>query len=87
MSESVTDQVVEICREVLEDPRLTLESTSASVEKWDSLGHMNLITALEARFTIELDVMEMAEVDCVQALVEVVQNALRAPRDQVRSCS
>ena len=79
---SIATQVVAICREVLEDPSVTLDSTTATVKSWDSLGHMNLITALEARFGMELDVMEMAEVDGVQALVDVVAATLRTNAKQ-----
>jgi acyl carrier protein len=78
MTAQIATQVVEICRQALEDPTVTLDSTTATVRSWDSLGHMNLIAALEAAFGVELDVMEMAEVDGVRALVAVVEAAVRA---------
>ena len=40
MTASIVTQVVAICREVLEDPSVTLDSTTATVKNWDSLGHM-----------------------------------------------
>jgi len=70
---SVADTVIEICRTVFEDSQISVESSSETVEHWDSLGHMRLITALEERFGIELDVMEMAEVSTVQQLIAVVE--------------
>jgi len=74
----LSEQIVALCRRVLQDANITLDSAAAAVEKWDSLGHMDLITALEEQFGIELDIMEMAEVDNLRALVDVVAAALRA---------
>jgi acyl carrier protein len=83
LSSALESEVIAICREVLEDPGITIESTSATVKKWDSLGHMQLIAALEARYAVEFDVLEMAEVDCVEMLIGVVRNALRSARGAV----
>ena len=77
MSSEIAATVVGICREVLADGAVTLASTTADVKSWDSLGHMNLITALETHFGIELDVMAMAEVDDVRGLVALVAATLR----------
>jgi acyl carrier protein len=75
---TVESRVIEICRAVLEDATIMLESTPATVEGWDSLGHMGLIAAIEASFEVELDVEEMADVDSVRALVAVVQGTVNA---------
>ncbi len=77
---AVERRVIEICRAVLQDETITLESTPATVERWDSLGHMDLIAAIEATFGVELDVDEMADVDSVQALVDVVQGTVSASK-------
>lgn len=87
MSPTIAETVVAISREVLADPSITLASTSATVPTWDSLGHMNLIAVLEAHFAVELDVMEMAEVDSVEALVRVVEDAIAAAPGLLRSGS
>ena len=78
MTASVATQVLEICREALEDATVGLDSTTETVKTWDSLGHMKLIAALEVHFGVELDVMEMAEVDGVRALLEVVERMQRS---------
>ena len=85
----IEGKVVEICRLVLKDSSITIESTSTSVEGWDSLSHMDLIAAIEANFGIELDVMDMADVDSVGALVEVVARAVNSPHEEmpIRSSS
>ena len=78
MTASVATQVLEICRQALEDATVGPDATTETVQTWDSLGHMKIIAALEAHFGVELDVMEMAEVDGVPALVEVVERTLRS---------
>jgi acyl carrier protein len=71
--------VLAICREVFEEERVDADSTAETVERWDSLGHMKLIAVLEEHFGIELDIMEMADVDSVRALVEAVDRELARP--------
>jgi acyl carrier protein len=78
---TVESRVIEICRAVLEDPTITAESTPATVECWDSLGHMDLIAAIEATFAVELDIEQMADVDSVRALVDVVKGAVNACKE------
>jgi acyl carrier protein len=80
LPQALESEVIAICRAVLDDPSITIESTSATAANWDSLGHMQLIAALEAHYAVELDVLEMAEVDCVEMLIGVVRNALQSAR-------
>jgi acyl carrier protein len=51
------DKIKEIMGSVFKiDPKSIDENTvNSNVEKWDSLGHMNLVTALEEEFDIILD--------------------------------
>jgi acyl carrier protein len=42
------------------------------VPGWDSLGHMNLITELESRFGIVLDIDEIVMLDSVGMVREVM---------------
>jgi len=52
---------------------LSLKSSPDDIEKWDSLGHMNLVAALEEEFEIELsdeDIDDMANIALVINIVE-----------------
>ena len=47
-------------------------STPESVEGWDSMGHLNLISALEKQFNISIDIgdaMEMVSVAKIRAVL------------------
>jgi acyl carrier protein len=43
-----------------------------NVPGWDSVGHMSLITELERRFAIVLDMDEIVAIDSVGAVREIV---------------
>jgi acyl carrier protein len=50
--DSLLPQVREIFRDVFDQPDLivTRESSAKTVDDWDSLAHINLVTAIEKSF-------------------------------------
>ncbi len=58
---TVMAQLQEVFREVFDDDRLVLrpELTANDVDGWDSLSHVNLIVAVEARFGIRFAQKEL----------------------------
>ncbi|NWF39538.1 AMP-binding protein [Mariprofundus sp. NF] len=59
------------------EKKLSLNSSSDQTPGWDSLGHLNLITATEQRYDIQFSMDEMMRVDSLQCLLEMVQNKLK----------
>jgi acyl carrier protein len=55
------DILNEVFRRVFDDEGLvvTPETTANDVDGWDSLSHVNLVTALEARFKIRFSAKEL----------------------------
>jgi acyl carrier protein len=51
-------------------------TSSQTVERWDSLGHMNLCLALEEEFGIELDVEQVSSMTSYEQVVTAVGTAL-----------
>ena len=45
-------------------------------QEWDSLAHMDLITAVEEAFGIELDEDQMLEMTSLNNLLKIVQTAI-----------
>jgi acyl carrier protein len=43
------------------------------IAEWDSLGHLNLMLALEEAFNVSFTVEEMADLTSVKAIVDKVQ--------------
>jgi acyl carrier protein len=44
-----------------------------TTERWDSLAHMELITAIEERFDIMIDNVDMLRINSFPAAVEIVR--------------
>jgi len=53
---------------------VTMDTVPDDVEKWDSLGHMNMVEALEKEFGVQFEVDEIMEMASVDKIVETIQN-------------
>jgi acyl carrier protein len=51
---------------------LTAQTARDDVPKWDSLQHMNLVSALEENFGISLSMDEMIEIRSVQDITNIL---------------
>jgi acyl carrier protein len=51
---------------------LTAQTAREDVPRWDSLQHMNLVTALEQHFDISLSMDEMIEIRSVQDISDIL---------------
>lgn len=61
-----------------EDALIITESTTAiDVDAWDSLNHMQFISAVEKQFQIEFDFFEIMDLENVGELVNAISNKLK----------
>ena len=51
--------------------------TSDNISKWDSLGHLNLMTGLEEEFDITFDIEEMFAIDSVADCINIINNKIK----------
>ena len=72
----VAAKIQEIFRDLFDDDDLVISdgTTAADVEDWDSLQHINLITAVEREFAVRFSMQEVVAfknvgdmIDCVMA--------------------
>ena len=56
----------------IDEDEITNELTSDSVERWDSLNHLRLVTALEDEFEIKLTMEEVNTMVDYPKIVEFV---------------
>jgi acyl carrier protein len=51
-----------------------LDATSSpeSVEGWDSMGHLNLVAALEQEFGVSIDIADVMEMVSVKKIREIL---------------
>jgi acyl carrier protein len=68
------DPVLDVFREVMGNNKLqvTDASTFEDVPAWDSVAHVNLISALEERFGVNFSVAEIVELNSVGAIREAL---------------
>jgi len=74
-NEEILQTVTTIIREVLELPDLTVtNSTSAEeVDEWDSMTHLQIITAIEAEFKVRFALGELQALKNVGDMIELIQ--------------
>lgn len=55
------------------ESEISPELTQDDVELWDSLNHLQLVTALEQEFGIKLSMAEIEYINSVARVIEVVE--------------
>ena len=77
MSELVP-RLQELFRDVLDDPGLVLTrlSSGENVAGWDSLAHINLVSAIEAEFGIVFALGELQELRNVGEMIDLMEHKL-----------
>jgi acyl carrier protein len=74
----ILNQVSEIIREILELPDLnvTMETSAQEVDEWDSMTHIQLITAIEAKYKVRFALGELQALKNVGDMVGLIQKKL-----------
>lgn len=72
--EEVYQELNEVFREVFDDDSITVtdQTTSADIEGWDSLEHVNLVVAVETRFNFEFGIGEVNGMKNVGEMVDII---------------
>ena len=69
-----------IFRDILDQPDLVVnaESNAATVDGWDSLAHVNLVTAIEKLYRIRFALGELQELNNVGERVTLIEAKVRS---------
>jgi acyl carrier protein len=75
----VAERVIEIAAGVFEVDKLDLSISDSpqTIERWDSLNHLKLITAIEAAFGIRLPMQTVLKIRDIGGLVTAAQSLER----------
>lgn len=76
MAKLTEAEVLETIRNALEDTKgeITLDSGIGSVEAWDSLGHLAVLAALDARLEGKAaGIQELADAKSIRAILELLR--------------
>ena len=69
--------VEQIIREVLAlspDVELSDKTTPADISAWDSLGHINIITAIEEEFDLDISPEQIGELQSIADFKALLEN-------------
>jgi acyl carrier protein len=71
-------EIQRIFCDVFDDPSLviTRDSNASTVEDWDSLAHVNLVTAIEKKYRIRFALGELQELKNVGDMMDLIQEKL-----------
>jgi acyl carrier protein len=71
-------EIQRIFCDVFDDPSLviTRDSNASTVEDWDSLAHVNLVTAIEKKYRIRFALGELQELKNVGDMIDLIQEKL-----------
>jgi acyl carrier protein len=80
MTAPVLERVRSIAADVLNIPasRITADSSTESVETWDSVQHLNLVLALEQEFSVQFDPEEIDQMNNIGRVAGIIESKLGA---------
>jgi acyl carrier protein len=78
--DSILEELQWIFRDILDQPDLVLTpgSNANTVEDWDSLAHINLVSAVEKHYKIKFALGELQELKNVGDMIGLIQAKLAA---------
>ena len=74
MTEDLNRELQAIFQRVFRTSELREDDSPESVDGWDSLGHLMLVSELEARFEISISTAEVAEMVSVRNMKEILRD-------------
>jgi acyl carrier protein len=79
-SSAVLAELQPVFQDILDQPDLiiTMHSNASTVEDWDSLAHVNLVSAIERKYGIKFGLAELQELKNVGDMVELIKKKLAA---------
>jgi acyl carrier protein len=79
LTPTIFEQVQGIASDLFGVPadQITRESSTETVEAWDSTQHLNFVLALEEKFNIQFSPEEMERMKNIGSTVKVVDNKLQ----------
>ncbi len=78
--DNLLEELQPIFRDVLDNPNLviTRESSASTVDDWDSLAHVNLVTVIEGQYKVKFALGELQDLKNVGDLIDLLQAKLAA---------
>ena len=77
--EMLFDCVQDIFRDIFDEEDMVIEDKTSSddVEEWDSLNHINLVSAIEKEFEIRFALGELTALKDVGSMIDLMMEKLK----------
>ncbi len=77
--EEVFNSVQDIFRDIFDEDDMVIEDKTSSddIEDWDSLNHINLVSAIEKEFRIRFALGELMSLKDVGAMIDLMVEKLK----------
>ena len=74
MNNNIINRLTEVFRDVFDDDSITISpaTTSADIEDWDSIEHINLIGAVEDDFGLRFKMKEVSGMKNVGEMINII---------------
>jgi acyl carrier protein len=72
------DKIIAVLQNVFELEQVDENTSQQNIEKWDSLGHLNLIIALEEEFNISFEPEDIVKMTSVHMIINKVENYIKS---------
>lgn len=74
MNNNIINRLTEVFRDVFDDDSITISpaTTSADIEDWDSIEHINLIGAVEDEFGLRFKMKEVSGMKNVGEMISII---------------
>ncbi len=67
------EQIIRETFSIKDSEKIEESWTSDDISKWDSLGHLNMIMAVENEFDIKFEIEEMFQIQCLADINNILQ--------------
>lgn len=76
--EAIYEKLNEVFQDVFDDDSITVnaETTADDIEDWDSLEHINLVSAVEKEFGVKFTMSQVVGMKNVGEMVDVILAAI-----------
>lgn len=76
--ETIYEKLNEVFQDVFDDDSITVneETTSDDIEDWDSLEHINLVSAVEKEFGVKFTMAQVVGMKNVGEMVDIILNTV-----------
>ena len=72
--DNIENMILDLLTSLFPEDDITLNSTMKDTVGWDSLGHMRVIMSLREKFGFSLTPAEIAKVNSVKSIIEVIES-------------